>query len=77
MLSFCQYQSIRKIITFDLPEDLEDFVNLRVTGEERLACAHFGENSTHRPHINASRVLASTQENLGGTVPQCHNLVID
>lgn len=57
------------------PEDLEDLVNLRVAREERLSCAHLGKDATNGPHVNASRVLASTQENLGGSVPQSDDLV--
>jgi hypothetical protein len=52
-----------------LPEDLEDLVNLRVAWKERFASAHLGENSSNRPHINASRVLTSTEKNFRGTVP--------
>ena len=63
------------MVPFHLPENLENLINFRVTGEERLARAHFGENSTNRPHINTGRVLASTQENLGGAVPQCDDLI--
>ena len=57
------------------PEDLEDLVNLRVTREEGLSCAHLGKDATDGPHVDASRVLTSTQENLGGSVPQGDDLV--
>jgi hypothetical protein len=35
-----------------LPENLEDFVNLRVTWEERLAGAHLSKDAAHGPHID-------------------------
>lgn len=53
----------------ELPEDLEDLVNLRVTREQRLACAHFGEDAADRPHIYTGRVLSSTEKDLRRTVP--------
>lgn len=59
-----------------LPENFEDLVDLRVTREQRLASAHLGEDSTHGPHINASRVLASTKQNLWGAVPKSDDLKI-
>jgi hypothetical protein len=35
-------------------EDLEDFVNLRVSGKERFSGAHLCEDRANRPHIHAS-----------------------
>ena len=57
-----------------VPEDLEDLVNLRVTREERLAGAHFGEDATDRPHVDACAVLTSTEENFGSAVPEGDDL---
>lgn len=58
-----------------IPEDLEDLVDLRITGEQGLASTHFGKNATDRPHVHTSRVLTTTQKNLRGTVPEGNNLV--
>ena len=44
-----------------LPEDLENLVNLRITREKGLSCAHLGENTPNRPHINAGGVLPTTK----------------
>jgi hypothetical protein len=58
-----------------MPEDLEDLVNLRVTGEQRLARAHLSEDTAHRPHVDASRVLSTAEQDLRRTVPQSDHLV--
>lgn len=59
----------------NVPEDLEDLVNFRITREQGLACAHLGKDATDGPHIDAGRVLTTTQQNFGRTVPQCDDLV--
>lgn len=59
----------------NVPEDLKDLVNLRVSREQRLACAHLGEDAADRPHVDTSRVLATTEQNLWSTVPQSNNLM--
>ena len=66
----CKHIAIR----FDVPEDLENLVNLRVAGEQRLARAHFGEDAANRPHVDTCRVLTATKQNLWGAVPQRNNL---
>jgi hypothetical protein len=45
----------------DEPEDLEDLVDLRVTGEQGLAGAHFGEDAAYRPHVDTGGVLPTTE----------------
>jgi hypothetical protein len=57
-----------------LPKDLEDLIDLGVSGEERFAGAHFSKDSTARPHVDPSRVLAATEKDLRGTVPERHDL---
>lgn len=59
----------------DAPEDLEDLVNLGITSEQRLARAHLGEDAADGPHIDAGGVLAATEQNLRGAVPQRDDLV--
>lgn len=56
------------------PEDFENFVNFRVTGEKWLARAHLREDGTDGPHVDASGVLTTAEQNLRGTVPECNNL---
>jgi len=57
------------------PEDLEDLINLRITGEEGLPRAHFSENAPHRPHVNAGRILTTAEQDLRGAVPEGDDLV--
>jgi hypothetical protein len=46
----------------DAPEDLEDLVDLRVTGEERVALErHLGEDAPDRPHIDCCRVVPAPE----------------
>lgn len=47
------YQRIPKASRQDIPEDLEDLVDFRITGEQRMSAHdHFGEDTTNRPHID-------------------------
>jgi len=59
----------------NIPEDLEDLINLRVAREQRLARAHLGEDATDRPHVDTGRVLTTPQQDLRGTVPEGDDLV--
>ena len=43
----------------DIPENLEDLVNLRISREQWLASAHFCKDATDRPHIDARGVLTT------------------
>lgn len=56
-------------------EDLEDFVDLGVAWEERLAGSHFGEDAADGPHVDTSGVLAATKQNLRRAVPKGDDLV--
>jgi hypothetical protein len=60
--------------THFLPEDLEDLVNLRIAREQWLLGDHFGEDASHRPHVDTGGVLATSQENLGSSVPERDDL---
>lgn len=55
-------------------EDLEDFVDFGVAREERLACAHFGEDAAHGPHVDAGGVGAGAEQDFGGAVPEGDDL---
>ena len=55
-------------------EDLEDFVNLRVTGEQGLASGHLGEDAADGPHVDACAVLTTTEEDFGSAVPEGDDL---
>lgn len=57
-----------------VPENLKDLVDFRVSGEQWLPRAHLREDRTNRPHVNPGRVLASTQEDLRGAIPQRNHL---
>lgn len=59
----------------DVPEDLEDLVDFRVTGEQGLSRAHFSKYAADGPHIDTGRVLPTTKQNLRGAVPQRNDLV--
>jgi len=52
------------------PEDLKDLVDLRVAWEERVAAHdHLREDTTYRPHVDCSGIVARTKQDLGGSVP--------
>lgn len=44
-----------------LPEDLENLVNLGVTGKQGFASAHLSEDCTDCPHVDTSGVLTSAK----------------
>jgi len=56
-------------------EDLEDFVDLGVTGEERLAGRHLGEDAADGPHVDTSGVLTTTEKDLRCAVPESDDFV--
>lgn len=58
------------------PEDPEDLINLRVTGEERLTHDHLGKDAADRPHVNARRVVTRAEEDFGSAVPESDNLCL-
>lgn len=60
------------------PEELEDLVDLvdfRVSWKDGATCDHLGKNAAHTPHVQRGRVHFAPQENLGGPVPEGHDLV--
>jgi len=60
------------------PEELEymeQLLPLTVTGEERCLPHQFRHNATNTPHVDRTSVVGSSEENLGSTVPECHDLV--
>mmetsp|Transcript_5492 Transcript_5492/g.12655 ORF Transcript_5492/g.12655 Transcript_5492/m.12655 type:complete len:270 (-) Transcript_5492:203-1012(-) len=56
-------------------EDLEEFVNLGVSGEERLPRCDLGEDAAGRPHVHRRVVLLLAKKQLGRAVPERHHLV--
>lgn len=56
------------------PKDLEDFVDFRIAREKRFPGAHLGEDAAHGPHVDASGVLAASEKDLRGAVPQRDDL---
>ena len=56
-------------------EDLEDLIDLGIAWEERLAGRHLGEDAADRPHVDASRVLTTTEKNLRCAVPESDDFV--
>lgn len=65
---------ISGIETQHSPEDAEDLVNLRVTGEQRLAHGHLGKDTANGPHVNGRRVMTRAEKDFGGAVPKGDNL---
>ena len=60
-----------------LAEDLEELIDLRVSGEEGPLCHHLNEDGTDSPDINGWRVRLGTEEDLGWPVPECDYLVCE
>lgn len=44
-------------------------------GEERSAGGHLVENAAHAPHVDGGGVLRGAEEDVGGPVPEGHDLV--
>jgi hypothetical protein len=56
------------------PEDPEDFVDFRVSREQRLAHDHLGKDAPDGPHVDSGRVMSRTEEDFGGAIPEGDNL---
>ena len=54
-----------------LPEQL---IDLAVPLEEWSSVDHLCEDGAHGPHVDRAGVLRTSQQDLRGAVPQCHNL---
>ena len=65
---------VPRLIRPNIPEDLEDLINFRITREQWLASAHLRKDSSARPHVNASRVLTTTEKNFRGAIPKGNDL---
>lgn len=64
----------KKSTTWLTPEDLEQFINLRVPRKQWSLVHHLSKYTAHRPHINRSRIVAWSKQYFGCSVPQGHHL---
>ena len=44
-----------------LLEDLEDFIDFRIAREQGFPGTHLSKDTAYRPHIDTSRVLATSE----------------
>jgi hypothetical protein len=58
----------------NIPEDLENLINLRITREQRLFHGHFRENTSNTPHVDSGRVMSGTKQDFGCTIPEGDDL---
>mmetsp|Transcript_23375 Transcript_23375/g.33025 ORF Transcript_23375/g.33025 Transcript_23375/m.33025 type:complete len:203 (+) Transcript_23375:300-908(+) len=56
-------------------EDAEELINFGVGREKSSSHHHFSKNTTDRPDINRSCVLATAKKNFGSAVPKSDNLM--
>ena len=56
-------------------EDVQELLQLGVAGEQRLLPRQLGEDAPDAPDVDGGGVVGASEENLGGAVPQRHNLV--
>ena len=56
-------------------EDLEDLIDFRVAGEQRVSHGHFGKDASDGPHVNGGAVVTRSKQNLGRTVPEGNHFV--
>lgn len=56
------------------PEDLEDLVDFGITRDERHARCHLSKDGTTRPDVDGGGVVATTEEDTGGSVPESDDL---
>lgn len=62
--------------TFLTPEDLEQFIYLWVPRKQWSLVHHLSKYTSHRPHINRSRIVAWSKQYFRCSVPQGHHLGI-
>lgn len=58
----------------DLPEDLEDLINLRITREQWLSHRHLRKDTSDGPHIDSGAVMTRTEKNFWSSVPEGDDL---
>jgi len=56
-------------------EDFHELVFVIMSWEERSSGDQLGENATHGPNIDRCVVVLAAHQNIGGSVPQCDDLV--
>lgn len=56
-------------------EDTDQLVLVGGAGEQRAARVHLRHDAAGGPDVDAGVVGARAEEDVGGTVPQCHDLV--
>jgi hypothetical protein len=60
-----------------IPKYLENLINFRITREQWSSLhRHFGENTTHRPHINGGGIMTRTQKDFRCSIPEGYDLTI-
>lgn len=57
------------------PEDTEDLVDLRVTGEQRATHRHLGKDTAYAPHVDGRAVVTRTEKDLWSPIPQRDHLM--
>jgi hypothetical protein len=58
-----------------VPEDLEELVDLGVSGEQGALGDHLSQDGAHRPGVHGQGVGLAAQQDLGRAVPQGDHLV--
>mmetsp|Transcript_56948 Transcript_56948/g.180181 ORF Transcript_56948/g.180181 Transcript_56948/m.180181 type:complete len:344 (+) Transcript_56948:281-1312(+) len=56
-------------------EDVQELLQLRVAREERGLARHLRKDAPHAPHVHGGGVVGGAEQDLGGAVPQGHDLV--
>jgi hypothetical protein len=56
-------------------EDVQQLLQLRVPREQRLLADELAEDARDAPDVDSRRVVCSAEQDLGGAVPQRHDLV--
>lgn len=56
-------------------EHFEDLVDFRVTDKERSSLGHFRKNASNGPDVDRCRIFLRTEQNLGCSIPESHNLM--
>ena len=56
------------------PENVEERVDIRVTGKERIVCGHLAEHASHRPHVDLAPICFGAKKELWAAIPPRQDL---
>ena len=58
-----------------IPEHAKQLIDFWIALKQWFPRGHFGKYATNWPNIHVARIALWTEQNFGGSIPQCHNFM--